>query len=274
MKKKHPEHVNHERWLVSYADFITLLFAFFVVLFASGQSDKRKSVQLAHAMQSAFRYNGIFDPHSPTPPISDDSGSNDAAATTPMVLPVPTDSGKLGPGSGGTGQDPTDRIREAIRKQVAQHNAPEGAITVRSSPEGLVVSLHEGGFFASGSADMRQETVTALDFVVAALPHQAMRVEGHTDDIPIHTAQFATNWELSTARAATITRVLIAQAAADPTQISAAGYAEFRPIANNQTEQGRTQNRRVDIVLLKPTEPEPVKKVTSFSAHSLRGEGK
>ena len=126
-KKKHPEHVNHERWLVSYADFITLLFAFFVVLFASGQSDKRKQVKLAEAMQSAFRYNGIFDPHSKTPPISDEPGSNETPTPTPLALPLPTDPSHVGPGDGGV-----EKIREAIRNEVERHRAASGAVTVRT----------------------------------------------------------------------------------------------------------------------------------------------
>ncbi len=251
MKKKHPEHVNHERWLVSYADFITLLFAFFVVLFASGQSDKRKEVMLAHAMQSAFRFNGIFDPHSKTPPISDDPGPPDAATPAPLAMPIPRDLAQT------NAAETEGRIREVIHNGVAQGKTAEGAITVRSSPDGLVVSLREAGFFASGSADVREDTVAAIASVAAVLPHGPMRIEGHTDDIPIHTSQFATNWELSTARAASITRLLLAQGAAAPTQISAAGYAEFRPIASNDSLEGRAQNRRVDIVLLSPPSPPP-----------------
>ena len=251
MKKKHPEHVNHERWLVSYADFITLLFAFFVVLFASGQSDKRKEVMLAHAMQSAFRFNGIFDPHSKTPPISDDPGPPDEAIPAPLAMPIPRDLAH-------TDEAQTEqRIREVIRNGVAQHKAAEGAITIRNSPDGLIVSLNEAGFFASGSAEVREDTVAAIESVAAVLPRQPMRIEGHTDNVPIHTSQFATNWELSTSRAATITRLLLAQGAAAPTQISAAGYAEYHPIAPNDTEGGRSQNRRVDIVLLSSAPPSP-----------------
>ena len=245
MKKKHPEHVNHERWLVSYADFITLLFAFFVVLFASCQSDTRKQIKLAESMQAAFNHNGIFDPHSRTPPISEDAGVIANAVPAPVALPLPS----MGPHEA---KSQTETIREAIGKEVAEHKLTEGAITIRTSPEGLVVSLREAGFFASGSADLRMASLDALRAIAAALPHQNIRVEGHTDDVPIHTAQFATNWELSTARAASITRLLIALAAADPAHIAAAGYAEFRPMASNATEAGRTQNRRVDIVLLKP----------------------
>jgi chemotaxis protein MotB len=245
-KKKHPEHVNHERWLVSYADFITLLFAFFVVLFASGQSDKRKQVKLAQSMQSAFDHNGIFDPHSRTPPIADDANAIQHAVASPVALPLPSLS------QPDDASNTADRIAEVVKKQIATHQVTDGVISVHPSPDGLVVSLREAGFFASGSADVRSESLDVLKAVASALPDQPMRIEGHTDNIPIHTAQFATNWELSTARAASITRLLIAQRAANPRQISAAGYAEFRPVADNSTEQGRAQNRRVDIILLQP----------------------
>ena len=236
-KKKHPEHVNHERWLVSYADFITLLFAFFVVLFASGQTDKRKQVKLALAMQSAFQYNGIFEPHSKTPPLSADALAAQSGNPVPLALPIPT-------------QQAEAHIREVIQKEVAHRHLAESSVTLRPSPDGLVVSLHEAGFFPSGSAEIRPDSLAVLQAVAQSLPHQPMRVEGHTDDLPIHTTQFATNWELSTARAATITRLLLASGATTPAQIAATGYAEFRPIADNATEEGRTQNRRVDIVLL------------------------
>jgi chemotaxis protein MotB len=246
-KKKHPEHVNHERWLVSYADFITLLFAFFVVLFASGQNDKRKQVALAHAVQSAFMHNGIFDQHSKTPPITQDGNSSLNAATAPIGLPIPT--------AEQTAAAVEAKIKEVVQTQIQKKQLSNDAVTIHSTGEGLVVSLREAGFFASGSADVRPEALPVLQSVAAALPHQSMRVEGHTDNVPIHTAQFATNWELSTARAATITRLLIAQNTVDPAHVSAAGDAEFRPVADNSTEAGRAQNRRVDIILLKSVEP-------------------
>ena len=250
-KKKHPEHVNHERWLVSYADFITLLFAFFVVLFASGQSDKKKVVKLQLAMQTAFDHNGIFDPHSKTPPISDDAGPAQAATPEPIALPLPTQAEQAQQAQAQAKVAET-HIEQVIQHEVARAQRSASSVTVRPTPEGLVVSLREAGFFSSGSADLRPEALETLRAVASALPHQTMRIEGHTDNIPIHTAQFATNWELSTARAATITRLLLTEHAADPAEISAAGYAEFHPTAPNDTEQNRAQNRRVDIVLLKP----------------------
>ena len=250
-KRKHPEHVNHERWLVSYADFITLLFAFFVVLFASGQTDKRKQVKLAHAMEAAFLHDGIFDPHSRTPPISDDSGAVMVARPTPVALPIPSSETSGSAGVDGAGAGIEQHIRAVIEAQTAEHKMAGGMVSVRPVTDGLAVSLRESGFFASGSAEVRPEALAALSAVASALPRGSMRVEGHTDNVPIHTAQFATNWELSTARAATITRLLIAQGAVAPALVSAAGYAEFQPVEDNRTEAGRAENRRVDIILLR-----------------------
>jgi chemotaxis protein MotB len=278
-KKKHAEHVNHERWLVSYADFITLLFAFFVVLFASGQNDKRKQIKLAQAITSAFQYNGIFDQHAQTPPLSEEPATAPAAVPSPLALPVPTaveeekraeeirhaieqhlrtDLGILPiqklAGVDGPRDKPSEQEKPGpeAAAQAAQHAQGVASVSVHRSADGIVVSLREAGFFNSGSAEVRPDSLALVRAVAESLPRQPIRVEGHTDNIPIHTAQFATNWELSTARAATITRMLLAQHVAEPNQISAAGYAEYQPTADNQTEAGRAQNRRVDIVLLTP----------------------
>jgi chemotaxis protein MotB len=118
--------------------------------------------------------------------------------------------------------------------------------------EGLVISLHEAGFFASGSSEVRPSSMDLLTRLAASLPSGPLRVEGHTDNVPIHTAQFASNWELSTARATTIARLLLDHPNIHPGNLSAAGYAEFHPVASNATEAGRAQNRRVDIILLRP----------------------
>jgi chemotaxis protein MotB len=203
-------------------------------------------------MQSAFSYNGIFDQHAKTPPLTDDPATAPAATPSPLMLPVPAVIEEEQKRIQAQAQALTkQRIEEVIKQQVVAHKIEPSAITIHATDDGLVVSLRETGFFDSGSADVRGDTLPILRAVAAIFPRQPMRVEGHTDNIPIHTAQFATNWELSTARAADITRLLIAEGAVDPTQISAAGYAEFRPVASNGTAEGRQQNRRVDIVLLK-----------------------
>jgi len=245
-KKKHPEHVNHERWLVSYADFITLLFAFFVVLFASSQSDKKKQVQLAAAMQSAFTPLGTFEAHSKTPPLSNLSSASVSNAT-PAVLtpPLPSISRRETP------EETEKRLTKFLAEQVSAGRIRPGSITMRITPDGLVISLHEAGFFPSGSAEIRASSIPVLSLLAVTLPAGPLRVEGHTDNIPIHTAQFATNWELSTARATAIARLLLEHGSINPPDLSAAGYAEFHPVASNATEDGRLQNRRVDIILLR-----------------------
>jgi chemotaxis protein MotB len=244
-KKKHPEHVNHERWLVSYADFITLLFAFFVVLFASSQSDRKKQVKLAAAMQSAFTPLGAFEAHSKTPPLTSISGAAVVDAP-PAALTPPLPSTRLE-----SPEHTEKRLAKLLAQQIAAGNIRPGSITMRITPDGLVISLHEAGFFPSGSAEVRAASIPVLSLLAANLPAGPLRVEGHTDNVPIHTAQFATNWELSTTRATAIARLLLDRGPIDPANLSAAGYAEFHPVASNATEDGRTQNRRVDIILLR-----------------------
>ncbi len=249
-KKKHPEHVNHERWLVSYADFITLLFAFFVVLFASSQSDKKKQVQMAAAMQTAFDHNSIFEPHSRQPPLADGAAPTNAPpAAIQLPMPIATDSTVI-----------EQHLNKMFAEQVAAKHIPFGSVTMHTTPEGLVISLHEAGFFPSGSAEISPASLPMLSILATSLPRGPLRVEGHTDNLPIHTTQFATNWELSTTRATTIARVLLDKGRVNPAGLSAAGYAEFHPVASNATEDGRAQNRRVDIIILR-TPPSSLNKL-------------
>jgi chemotaxis protein MotB len=244
-RKKHPEHVNHERWLVSYADFITLLFAFFVVLFASSQTDKKKQMKLSEAIQSAFTPLGTFDNHSKTPPLTDtQAASTNDATPAAIAVPLPTTSTE-------TLEQTKARLTMLLAKEVAAGHIPPGGMTMRIIPDGLVISLHEAGFFPSGSAEVRTASVPMLSILANTLPAGPLRIEGHTDNVPIHTAQFASNWELSTARSTAITRLLLERGPINPVNVSAAGYAEFHPVASNANEEGRIQNRRVDIILLR-----------------------
>ncbi len=244
-KKKH-EHVNHERWLVSYADFITLLFAFFVVLFASSQSDRKKQAQVAAAMQTAFTPLGSFEAHAKTPPL--EQAPSTATVTRPAALAMPFPQiGQLTPE-----REMEDRLTRLIKETGAR--LPAGSVTTRVVPEGLAISLHEIGFFASGSAEVRNESIPILTKLAETIPNAPLRVEGHTDNMPIHTAQFSSNWELSTARASAIARLLLERGSIRPTNVSASGYAEYHPVASNATVEGRSQNRRVDIILLRDRE--------------------
>jgi len=244
-KKKH-EHVKHKRLLVSYADFITLLFAFFVVLFASSQSDKKKQIQIAAVMQTAFTPLGTFEGHSKVPSLTEASGA--AAVVRPAALALPF------PQAGQVREAEIEgRLGRVIRAQMSR--LPAGSFAMRMTPEGLVVSLNEVGFFASGSAEVRVEAVAAVAALAGALPDAPLRVEGHTDNLPIHTAQFGSNWELSAARASAIARLLLERGTMHPANVSAAGFAEFHPVASNATEEGRRANRRVDVILLRGPAP-------------------
>jgi chemotaxis protein MotB len=126
-----------------------------------------------------------------------------------------------------------------------------GDVAVRETPEGLVISLREVGFFESGSAEIRASSLPAFERLANLLNenNSDIRIEGHTDNVPIHNSRFASNWDLSTARATATIRLLIVKFGFDPERLAAAGYAEYRPIATNITPEGRAMNRRVDVVV-------------------------
>lgn len=247
-KKKHPAHENHERWLVSYADFITLLFAFFVVLYASSQVDKKKMGQLAFAIQTAFQEMGVFQGKNIGPPTEDGGGGpvqprSVADELTRMTPPKVEGPPMSRPNIGTLKRE----LEEALAPEIARHE-----IALHIGADGLVISLREMGFFDSGSAVMRKESEKSFDRVAELIRQYPcnVRVEGHTDKVPIHTSQFKSNWELSTARATEVIRKLILEHGFAPERLSASGYGEFHPAATNATIEGRQANRRVDLVIL------------------------
>jgi chemotaxis protein MotB len=262
-RKKSAEHMNHERWLVSYADFITLLFAFFVVLFSSSQVDKRKVGKVSVAMQEAFQQMGIFqaaNSHAPLVPGSASQNENlqvvedgkGVAKQGKMALPM----------ENMVGSPPVPKDLGAVQKQLSSALAPEiqrREVVLKANREGLVISLREIGFFDSGSADLRANSEAAVQRIAGVLSAQPnnIRIEGHTDNVPIHNTTFASNWELSTARATEMIRLFITRYNLPATRLSAAGYAEYHPVAGNDSVEGRAQNRRVDIVVLASSSERP-----------------
>jgi chemotaxis protein MotB len=237
--------VSQDRWLVSYADFITLLFAFFVVLYAAASADKKKQVQVSNSIDSAFRAPGIFSSTGRKP----SKGSASAGVEKP-ALPMDIVMGEdvLVPAQV---REELNRIQgeltQTLSNQIASHT-----VSIQMGRDGLVISLREAGFFDSGSAVPKPGTLPILRQVAASLGRTPLdlRIEGHTDNIPIHTAEFDSNWELSTARATGIARLLLEDKLIPPQRLSAAGYAEFHPMASNDTPEGRGENRRVDLVVL------------------------
>ncbi|MGC2301537.1 MAG: flagellar motor protein MotB [Acidobacteriaceae bacterium] len=249
------DHVHQDRWLVSYADFITLLFAFFVVLYASSRADERKQTQIAHSIQSAFQAMGIFP--STTRVEDHPASSANPPAQIPPVNVVLGDDLAASPAVHQDLQRLQAQLTGMLSSQVAAH-----IVALKLGRDGLVISLRENGFYDSGSALPHPSTKATLDEVaakIATTPYD-IRIEGHTDNVPIHTAQFASNWELSTARATEMAKIFIVDYHFAPARISAAGFAEYHPVAGNDTPEGRSQNRRVDIIVLPrvtliPTQP-------------------
>jgi chemotaxis protein MotB len=251
-KRKHAEHVNHERWLVSYADFITLLFAFFVVMFAASNSDEKKAGQVAQAVQVAFQELAVFTPSGKVVPLYDAGGlpkdsttvignTHSAFDATQLVSGINTSQGAKSIVEARTQLE--SRLTEQLQNQ---------SVRITQDARGLVISLAEAGFFEPGSAVMNAKALAVVDQIaetITTVP-SGIRVEGHTDNTPIRTLQFPSNWELSTARATFLLQYLIAKSNMSPARLSAVGYGEYRPIASNDTPAGRAANRRVDLVVL------------------------
>jgi chemotaxis protein MotB len=240
-KKAHAaEHENAERWLLTYADLITLLMVFFVVLYSMSSADTTKFKAVSAALQQAFN----LDVLQGAAPTSIGDGS---------ALPAP----------------PADTmISTADVPQVAQIQnkvlaAIDGAtqvpdVTVTTDREGVVIRLSGSYLFDSGRAELKPNSLAVLDAIATVIrPLQnEVRIDGHTDSLPIDSARYATNWELSSARALAVTRYLSETDGVRPGRLIAAGFGEFRPLVPNDTRDGRAQNRRVEIHLLSTAPPD------------------
>ncbi len=235
-KRKKEEEENHERWVVSYADFITLLFALFTTLYAISTVDAQKKYEMVQSMKQSFNAS-MFE-----------SGSNHFS---------------LDHGPSGNGDDFSENIilnrndMERLKKSIEALlglDATKSSVHVSVDPRGLIISLGEGGFFDSGSEKIKPEGRILLDTIAANLISlgNRIRIEGHTDTDPIQTSKFASNWELSTARATETLRYLTGKFPFRPESLSASGYGEYIPVAPNDSPEGKARNRRVDIVILDP----------------------
>lgn len=249
------EHENHERWLLTYADMITLLVAFFIMLYAMSIVNQTKFQQLALSVRSGFGSSmtqgapTIFSKGgglSGSPSITD-SGQAKSSESIPNSLPV-------SPHDLAAHQD-SQRLDKAydIMHTYIQKNHLDTVMHVVRCERGVVVTvMTDKMLFARGEADLRPEELDLLTKIAAVadtVPNQ-VRVEGHTDNLPIHTLRFPSNWELSTTRATTVLRYFEAHDVAS-NRLEAAGYADQHPVASNDSEDNRGRNRRVDVVILK-----------------------
>jgi chemotaxis protein MotB len=240
--KKH-EHVNHERWLVSYADFITLLFAFFVVMFAVSQVDTKKLGRFTESVNVAFQTNGLFAPTSGSPI---ERGGSAGSALVPAIVSDRPSLFRY------TASSPrAQAVKESLEERIDAAGLGS-SVGLRYDERGVAVSLPEGLYFRSGSANLRTEALELMAEIAKAVAaqHGPILVEGHTDDLPVHSTLFTSNWELSAARAARVVRYLVEEGGIEGTRLSAVGLADTRPLVENTDEASREVNRRVQLVIV------------------------
>lgn len=240
-RRQPEEHENHERWLVSYADFITLLFAFFVVMYSISSVNEGKYKILSQALIGVFN-----DPEKSMRPIPI---GEERPLTVKPAEPLIKDSDQVDAGLAQTSSDPlktiTDDVRDAFGDLIKSDQ-----MTVRGNELWVEIELNSALLFGSGDAMPSDVAFSIIEKVARILKPFAnpVHVEGFTDDLPIRTAQYPTNWELSSARAASIVR-LLAMEGVNPARMASVGYGEFQPIASNATADGRARNRRVVLVI-------------------------
>lgn len=235
-RRRRAEHAaNHERWLVSYADLITLLFAFFVILYAISSADAQKLKAANESMKKAFGAEGAkrLSPAADAPP-SVEAPSSALPKESPQMKQI------------------ASQLESALSAELEKRGASE-KIEVAVEDRGVVVRLSATDIYDSGAAFVRAAELPVLDEMARVLKplKRRVRVEGHTDDLKTTSRDYPSNWELSTARAAWIVRYFIQRWEFDPLMLEASGYAEFHPLTDNASEQGRSRNRRIEVVVLK-----------------------
>jgi chemotaxis protein MotB len=248
-RKRQRAHANHERWLVSYADFITLLFAFFVVMFASTQGDKSKAKLVSDSVREALEHGQLSDT------VATALGRGRHEASKAPLTPDRANKAENVTFSKLTDTDPNPadlrRSLETLQKEL-DPDLKSGKVTVQLLPRGLVISLREAAFFGSGDDAVAPGSFPVLQKIAAVIQRlpNPVRLEGNTDSIPIHNSKFRSNWQLSAARAIAMLEALADRCAVPRGRMAVAGYAENAPSDTNETAEGRAHNRRVDVVLL------------------------
>jgi chemotaxis protein MotB len=245
-REDHEEPENHERWLISYADFITLLFAFFVVMFASSQADKSKAQRVSDSVKNALE-------------------GNHATSTIAAILGGALDlkgqgnAAMKGPGGVSEPEKKKELVEllpslKVLSKELEQE-IKSGKIEISMTVRGLAISFRQAALFPSGTDEIAPESRDGLRKVAAAIRKipNPVRLEGHTDSVPIHNARFRNNWDLSSARSIALLAIMTEDFDVPANRLSVGGYADNAPLADNDTEEGRARNRRVDIIILNET---------------------
>ena len=253
-KKKPEEHENLERWLITYADLITLLLAFFILMYTMSKQDSKKYQEVAAHLKAIF------------------TGSTAVLATGNVAGKVPIELSFKG------ATENSADLKEQLEKELREIGDKGSGDTMQkisliSDERGLVVRAMEKAFFDTGKADLTSRAQSALDSIAPVLTNMPnhVRVEGHTDNVPINTSEFRSNWELSVRRATEVVRYLVEQHGFQPDRISASGYAEYRPIVSNDTAENRAMNRRIEIIIVKTPESQNQPKQPTLSVEPQTG---
>jgi len=238
-KKRHKPHEEHasEAWLLPYSDLLTLLLALFIVLFAVSQTDQEKVTEMSQAFSAAF--------HSGGPSMFDQAGPNASRSS------APNDDVSVSNKEYVQENQQLEEVKRTLDAYI-KANGLEQELNTAMMEEGLMIRIKEKALFPSGSAELvgdSQKIGPVIASLLATIP-QSVVVSGHTDNVPIATDRFPSNWELSSQRALNFMRFILSQNdKLNPARFSAVGHSEYRPVADNQTEEGRTKNRRVEVLI-------------------------
>ncbi|MCX7856647.1 MAG: flagellar motor protein MotB [Deltaproteobacteria bacterium] len=222
-RKRHEDHENVERWLITYADLITLLLAFFIMMYAFSKQDAEKYKEVSRHLKTIF--------------VSGSGIAEKGGLTGKGVL------------------DENELLKSEIEKELEELKVMQGLnqVSVVSDERGIVIRILDRAFFDEGKAELKENAKNAIHKIaplIKKIPNH-IRVEGHTDNLPISNSEFKSNWELSVRRATEVVRYFIEKTGIPPNRFSASGYAEYKPIAGNETPVGRALNRRIEIIILK-----------------------
>jgi chemotaxis protein MotB len=246
-KKHHDEHMD-ESWLIPYADLMTLLLALFIVLFAMSSVDAVKFQQLSKAFNDIFTSgSGVMEFASPIESNGRSDSENDTA--------LPSE-GEVRKALGEKDYKELSAVEERVNEYIEKNNLKDQLGTSLTG-EGLMISIRDNVLFESGSADVRggdQQVADEIADLLVMDPPRSIVISGYTDNVPISNSQFSSNWDLSVMRAVNFMKVLLENPELSPEWFSAKGFGEYKPIATNNTAEGRAKNRRVEILITPRTQ--------------------
>ncbi|SDN19499.1 chemotaxis protein MotB [Paenibacillus sp. yr247] len=255
-RKRHEDHEEHmdETWLIPYADLLTLLLALFIILFASSQLDSKKYDSIMHSLNNAFTGGEAPFAMSNLIPINDSANAaknNNKSQNPPAKVESKTDS-QLAAKLQKEEKD-LQELKKSMDAFIKENNMSE-QLTTKLDKDKLTITISDRALFDSGSAAIKQDSqklAMSMSNLLGSYPGYQVEVAGHTDNIPIHRADFETNWDLSAKRAVNFMKILLNNSKIEPASYSSVGFGEYRPIATNDTTEGRAKNRRVEVSILR-----------------------